>query len=308
MALPLAVRKDIRDKEPKIQEAKKKIDAALGFEVTIDINNEEVHKVLTEAGHSRKEAFTEPLSQYLDNLSQQLATITKDPQVKEELTKAISAKKISVVVQKDPLPSKEPERGNLGGNTYVGVEFKDGALRVIIPQNCFWSNISNISNPKEVSIIGVISKTLTPAGTLPLHMRVAMKAAEPKFQEAVKKISTAVGFEVTLDFDVYAAYTALGENKDRIPDAVPQYISGLGDNLAKICKDDMIKEALLEKFTTKKIKVQIHNGAFPNKDLFGGDSYVGLSFAGGDMAIVIPSNCWWCNMSNIASLKIEKIL
>jgi len=310
MALPLAVRKDIRDNEPKIQEANKKINAALGFDVTIEVNNESLQTLLTEANHSKKDSFTGPVSQYLDSLAQQIAVIAKDLMVKEELARVMPAKKVVFVLRKEDLPADEPGRSNFGGSSYTGFEFKDGALNVVVPVKNFWSNIGDVADPKTVSLLKVLSRTTTLASTLPLHIRVALRDTEAKRNDAVKKISAALGLDMIFDFDALAVYAGLSEHKDkdRMPEAIVRYLDGLNENLTKTCKDDMVKEALLEVVKSKKLKFAVVKGAFADNKKYGGDNYIGLSFENGDLTVVIPSDNFWCNLDNIKTLKIEKML
>jgi len=314
MALPLSVRKDIRDNQPKIDDAKAKLAAALGMsDLTLEINNEAAHALLVESSHSKKEAFTEIIARYLDNLSKQLDLMCKDPHVKEDLLKAVSAKKVVFSLLKTEWPSAEVEKY---GRVYVGVHFHDGVLELIVPVKNFWSNIDYIANPKEVDLTKVLTLQTRQAGALPLTARVALKAAEGKFNDAVKKLSGALGFEVQLDWNPVASYLVMEKERAnemaRMPfaDASARYLDGLGDNLAKVCKDDMVKEALLDKFKTKKVGVAVIPSADYEKDKakLGGDSYVGLSFDGGNMVVIVPAKSFWANMDNIKTLKIEKLL
>jgi hypothetical protein len=317
MSLPLAVRKDIRDNEPKLKEAEKALSAAVGFEVTVTVENETIHKNLTESNHSKKDAFTAIAADYLTNFSKQFALIMKDPVVKEDVTQALSAKKFIftvktdaefAVIEKDAVAYKK-----IGGRPYYGIEFKDGACVLFTPAKNFWCNIAQVGDPKEISVVNILSLH-APADALPLSVRAAMSKAEPDFTAAVKKVSAAVGFDVIFEFDPKPLYFALVETtkdyKDKIPDCVPRYITGLATNLEKCCKDDMIKEALLDKWKSKKLKITFVKGEFPDKEKpkYGGDSYIGLSFDGGDISIVIPTKYFWSNIDNISKLNIEKLL
>jgi hypothetical protein len=312
MSLPLAVRKDIRDNQAKIDDAKAKLAAALSFpDLTLEVNNESVHALLVEANHSKKDSFTEVVARYLDGLAKQLDLISKDAQVKAELHRVISAKKVAFNLLKTEWPSNEVEKY---GRIYVGVSFHDGILELLVPVKNFWSNIDYISNPKEVDITKVLTLQTRPAGTLPLPVRVTITATEPKMAAAVKKISAAVGFECTLDWDPTASFLALEKEVDvsRIPfaEACSRYLDGLGDNLTGACKDDMVKEALMDKFKTKKAGVAVIATADFEKEKAktGGDSYVGISFTGGNIVVVIPAKSFWSNIDNIKKISIEKLL
>jgi hypothetical protein len=317
MSLPLSLRKDIRDNEAKLKDAEKALSTAVGFDITVVVENETIHKILAESNNAKKEAFTAIVADYLTHLSKQFATIMKDPVVKEDVTKALSAKKIIFTVKTDAefaaIEKDAVAFKKIGGRPYFAIEFKDGACILFTPAKYFWSNIAAVGDPKELSIVNILSLA-APADALPLNVRAGLSKGEPEMQAAVKKVSAAVGFDVIFEFDPKPLYFALVETtkdyKDKIPDCVPRYITGLATNLEKICKDDMIKEGLLDKWKTKKLKVTFVKGEFPaaDKAKYGGDSYIGLSFDGGDLAIVIPTKWFWSNIDNISKLNIEKLL
>jgi len=309
MSLPLTLRKDIRDAEPKLAEIKKRIDGVLGFEVALEYNAEAIHPLLTEANHARKDAFGGPITGYFDNLAKQLEIICKDTTVREDLARVMTAKKIVFVVRKEDLPSSEPGKGDFGGSSMTGFEFKDGVFNIVVPMKRFWTNLGDLANPKEISIVTVLSRTCTPAATLPLHLRVRVRDTEAARQEAVKGICAALGTDIAFEFDPLYFYEGVSDHaqKDRFPDAVVKYLQGLRDNLTKSCKDAMIKEALVGAIKTKKLKFIVVKGKFPDPKLYGGETYVGLSFEHGDFNIVVPSAGFWTNMDTIANLKIEKL-
>jgi hypothetical protein len=307
MALPLSLRKDIRDNEPKFAEAAKKISGILGVEVTFDVNNEAIYAMLKEANNNKAESFSGPVAQYFAGLAKQLETITKEPLVKEELLRVLSAKKIGFQMRKDAFPKRE----EFGGNSYIGVEFKDGALNIICPVAQFWCNMSNIEQPKETNIVDVMSRFCTPAGTAPLTLRVNEASAKAKWNDSLKVISTATGQPFTFTYDLMAIHNALpvasgsSDYRQTFPLHFNSYLENIAKQITTLCADAMVKEEINRVATAHQIGIRIHKAAFTNEEKanWGNNSYIGVAIENGILWIIVPPTSWWTNVSELANVK-----
>jgi len=292
----------------KEEENMKKINAAIGTDFKFDYDALAIYGAMTNADY--KIAFPLHIANaYLDNLAKNLTDCLKDDMLKEEFLSVASAKKISIRLV--PEWKDDKTKQDFGGNGYNGFQFENGILYMQTCASKWWTNVQEIGNAKDgVSMLKVLSRCHTPPKTLPLHLRQAVRATDAKRAEFTQKCGAALGIPLTLEFDPLAFYEGVSDHpdKDRFPEASCTYIKNLSENLEKTCKDDMVKEALVDAIKSKKLKFQFVKGTFPDAKKYGGDSYIGLSFENGDLSIVIPSKNFWCNMSNIGQIKIEKML
>lgn len=91
------------------------------------------------------------------------------------------------------------------------------------------------------------------ASQLPLTARKSLKDAEPQNAEAIKKLEDATGW--TFEADAAAIHEALKNDGNLVGRLINQTLTRLVDNIIKLCKkDDMYKEAFVEKVTAKRIK------------------------------------------------------
>jgi hypothetical protein len=94
------------------------------------------------------------------------------------------------------------------------------------------------------------------AAQLPLTARKSLKDAEPVNAEAIKKLEAATGTTGwTFAADSEAIHEALKGDGNLVGRVISQILAGLVDNVIKLCKkDEMYKEAFVDKVTSKKIK------------------------------------------------------
>jgi len=301
-------RVNIAKAEPKKVEGMKKISAAIGVDFQLEYDAGVIYKALLDEKY--KIAFPLHITDsYLENISKGLTAAFAEPLVKEEFLKHTAAHKLLIRVADYPVDKSTDVNKNFGGSSYMGYVFEGGVWVLQIPPKNWWTNVAQLANPKDISLAQIFSRCHTPDGQLPLHLRVAVRDTEAARAAAVKKISAALGLELQLEFDPMAFYNEIPvANRDNFPQASGRYLDGLGTNLEKCCKDSMIKEAVQEACKSKKLGFTLIKGTFPDAKKYGGDTYVGISFEGGNLHVVIPTNNFWCNMDNISKIKIESML
>lgn len=144
--LPLDFRRAWRDEAPKLDAAVKKITAALGVPLTLQVDPYELWVGL---GVECKDRMRLPdaLPRYFEGLAANLAKACADSMVKEALQEALSAKLLRVELVQGVFTAEQQKKyGNKG---YVGISFENGALTVMVPTKRFWSNMDEI---KEIKV------------------------------------------------------------------------------------------------------------------------------------------------------------
>jgi len=309
MALPLAMRKDIRDHEEKIADVLKQMSAALGFEVTHDISWEGIAAQVPNA-HEKQPGRTVFL--HLASILKAIQFQCKDDEIiKQEFARVISKKKVSVVAEE----TDGDKRYILGGLAPAGVRFVDGVMQVVINSKTFGGTLNALEN---LNIAEVISKTCTPSGSMPLLVRHALHETEPARAASLKKISAALGQPIELEFNASEFYNQLGAFNchagDRADMAVfiKNALDGLATLVEKSCKDSMVKEAIQDALRNKKIKFLLQKDAiaFDDRKKYGGGAQCGMKLSGGDMIIVLSANQFSRGSigGNVADINIQTLL
>jgi hypothetical protein len=137
---------------------------------------------------------------------------------------------------------------------------------------------------------------------LPLTARKSLKDAEPQNAEAIKKLEAATGTTGwTFEADGAAIHEALKNDGNLVGRVINQTLTGLVDNIIKLCKrDDMYKEAFVKKITAKSIKFVVTSE---------GPAYCPgeTSFPEGALLVTIHKEKPWVNVNQTGN-KIESQL
>ena len=91
--------------------------------------------------------------------------------------------------------------------------------------------------------------------SLPLAARKNIKEKESKRDDNLARIEKATGQKYTFEVDISSIHNALAAaQKDRVGTHIyDSYLTPLADNIEKLCKDDMSKEAFVDATKTRKI-------------------------------------------------------
>jgi len=243
MALPLPLRKDLRDNEPSKIELLKRIDAATGVTGwTFEADIAALHND-PKTDKNFKERVGEGLfgkSSYLKVLADRIETEMKDAMVKEQFLQDCSAKKITFKIWDGCQFAAEPE-----------IHYANGVLE--IRQKTFPSNVADTGKDLRKRL-GQSS-----AGGLSLALKQNIRNQEPEMQKHLARISTASGgapWTFECDWAALAADCGDKNFKDRVAEAIigkTGFLGYLAEGIEGSCKDAMVKEAINEAASKHKI-------------------------------------------------------
>jgi len=255
MSLSLAVKKNVRDNEAAIQAAAKKLEMFSGGPITVDVDYAAVNEVLAKLkGYNDRPG--EIVKWIIEGLAGKWDYMFKNDQdFKDTLAKAWTTKKLIV----KPNSYKRPS-----GGEYHNVTLEEGSLVVNCDPELIASNVADIGKSAQTSL-----GLKTEAG---YSLKLAKNVVDykKKIDEKEKAIATATGVSgvsFKVDFlKIDAWIRALPNNggkgyEDRAAEVAFWVIDNLGNNLIKLAKDDLVKEALQEGW-----KGEIHMGE-PNAKL-----------------------------------------
>jgi hypothetical protein len=317
-SVPLNIKKDLKDKQPKFDELIKKIETSLGITgVTFAVNAEDNYNLL--ADNKQQSKFADAVLAYFTAAQTGIEGITKAASLaKDDFNKAFTSKTVSLKI----LPHEEYKvlqtQPDFGGNTHGGCSFnKNGDLQISTwnggaKVGGWWGNVHEISNYK------LFVRTVRNDSTkeLPLVHKIALATViQPKIDEQIKKLRALEGLsDANFQCDWLSAYKVfLAESKDHDPDSVKlvpavDYLLRTVENFEKkLWKDSMVREAILEKWKAP------HNIILlPSCDLKAQTGNVvkttctGLKIEGGDFFILAQAGKWWANVNELASLDLTK--
>ena len=226
--LPLIVRKDIKESEPKIKEQLEKIKAIMGKEYTFDVDHKDLHgKVPAD----RKDTFPRFVVSYLAGFTKNLEKLCKDDSLARDVVNEVASTG-KILFQID-----EAAKG------YSETKVVDGVITIRVISKNFPCNVDDTGKDFEASIVSSSSSTL------PLLLRKNIRDAEKKKVEFLAKIDKATGQSGwTMDADMptlYPKITAVDASRAVKLGTIiyNSYLENLASNLEAFCKDDMAKES-----------------------------------------------------------------
>jgi len=243
MALPLGLRKNLRDHEPSKVELLKKIDTATGVTGwTFDADIAALHASPKTDGNF-KERIGEGLygkSSYLSALAGRIETEMKDAMVKEQFLAEVSARKITFKLWDGCQYASDPE-----------IHYEGGVLE--IRQKTFPANVADTGKDLRKRL-GQSS-----AGGLSLALKQNIRDNEVHRDAHLARITKATGGAPwTFECDWAALAADCGDKNftDRVAEAIfgkSGFLGYLAEGIEGSCKDDMVKEAINEAASKHKI-------------------------------------------------------
>jgi len=176
-------------------------------------------------------------STYLENLASFLTTMCGDDTAKTALNQKWTSNKIFF-----EMDAKSP--------TYQNVNFPGGDMRLYCKPDNIWTNISTLG----ADIPGQLTSEYTGV-TLSLKSVQNIREYEQKSTDYLQAIATAIGRKTPVAFvveDLKGIDEQLNKNgyNNRVGEVLWEaYLNQISSKLTSLCADDMVKDAIAEKFT-----------------------------------------------------------
>ena len=246
--------------------------------MTFEPDYSALYKELDEKTRANVVHVPEYLLRWLPSLK---SSVLKDPLAKKAIVHTWTTKKITF-------------RFNAKTDGYLQAVFEDGVLYFQTKTTSFWCNLDELG--KNVPL------GATTGSGYPLALEQDMAKYEPKRVENLARIEKALGVTgITLEIVDWRKCedTADRGYKNRLGEvAYSWYLGGLADNIEKFCKDEMIKEAIRDAISKKKITLRVDEKA---------NSYHEERFEDGCLAILIRPNSYASNVAATGE-KLDKLL
>jgi hypothetical protein len=244
-ALPLPVRKNIRDNADKLKAALALFEPMIGAPATCEPDWAAVSEGL-KGDSTFKERLGDYVTSLVNGLASNFKTHTADVHFKEALKNAWTTKKI------------ELKFGDYTGESgvYQKVTMESGSVTVHPCKDYPSSNLGEAGKKANKTM------TLTTGAGLPPALAKSVADHEAKIKAAVDGLSAKGG--VTAKFtpnwnEIDAAIAAGDKNfKDRSPEVVQRWLEAILKEVTKAAADDLVKEALQDKW---KGEIVIHADA-----------------------------------------------
>jgi hypothetical protein len=256
MSLPLTLKKNIRDAEPKRDASMDNVKEYFGFseKPTMEVADD-LWLTLWESRNGTPQQTSIGRWVYEDlpkGFLHGLTDLLKDaPECKAALAQAWTTKKLII-----SLTGFEAHGSNLHHNLVLN----DGSLIIIgkSAKNMFDMTASIGRNPRVLDTINLT------AGGLPWKMKWELEqpGVQKKITAALDSLRATTQFkEVTWEADLEKIGDGFETRKPsrpkyNAPTAVSHLLGGLAENIAKCFKDDMVKEAILDKWKSGKVLIR----------------------------------------------------
>jgi len=307
MSLPLKTRKNIKDNEEKVKEALEKIKDASGVEFEFECDYADIHKVYTSKnkdGGSTVDQLGEIVYYYLQALAESIEQFCQDPLQKEALVEGSTAKKIGFKLL--PAAFKEVKGQSYCLSQYCRTVLDNGALIMQVPLPNFPANVSDVGRSLQVCFDD-------PKALLSLMGRKNIAQNQEKLQERLEKINAATGveFEVEVDFQTILENWKKAKKGDLDYETAKgigeivynYYMEGLADHIARVCQDELGKEAFVDAVSKKVINFEVIPELKKGESSF----YSRTKIVDGKLVLQVLGTNFPCNCGE-AGNDIEKLL
>jgi len=277
-ALPLRYRQYIRDEETKRNNHAQKISDALGVEYTFDID----WAALFAGAADKTESgwrLPETISAYTNVLANRISGYGQDELAKEQFLEETHKRTIKIIFDKNA----KIESG------YCKEAIQDGVLSLTIK---YAANVDEAGR-SILDLLGI------GPGQLPLTVRMNIRDHEAKRQEQLQRIREATGFsDLEWDFGWNGITSAITQSEaNRIGETYASVCRAAANRLESLCKDEMVKEAIVDALSAKKIKFLFDKNAKFN-------NYTKAAFVEG---VLVFTTKYFANIDEIGN-DIESLL
>lgn len=292
--LPLAVKKAIRDYEPTVATQLAELTALVGSPVKYEFDWPTLWTAL-EGNSNQARIPMAVIEYYMKGLINLLKKSLSDDLVKKAFVSQFTTGVItfSIVDEKYSAPEKELATWNL----YNGLRFVNGKLDFITKEGRFFSNVDYIET--ETKLVDLLANV---PGELPLAITILIRDETAQREAVLARIAKATGVDrVTWDTDAdYKDFVKmLPERVKNSPQALLQYITGLAVCIERECKDDMVKEAIVDAFGAKKVSIRCVPSMKAVSGLKMDDMYTGVQIDGGVITAMSEPSRWYSNLDHI---------
>lgn len=299
--LPLAVKKAIRDLEPKQVAALATTSKLAGFpaDVKFEYNVEAAYAAMD--GHKDQDKLPNVvIEKYLPAAIEALNRAWKEDLVSAAFLKAFTAKHITFTIV--PADFVVDKASPAIWNGYNGLRMEEGRLDIFIKKSTFWTNTDKLWQIKLAEVLDPI-----PTGGLPLSVQVKIRETKADRDTQLARAAKALGLDaLTCDVDAdYAQILATAEKPN--VDAYTQYLKAIATCFEKKAADDMVKEAVVDAMKEKKISVRVVPDMKAVSGLKMDNGYNGVQFDGGVVTVLTTPKNYWTNVSKAEQFDLVKL-
>jgi len=225
----------------------------------------------------------------------------KDALNKAELVRLWTTKNVTFTVEPESFVGADYVKTNVGSwNGYNGIRIVNGDFDIVTKVDRFWSNTDHVWQEKyEVAF-----NNATVAGTLPLVLRKELRDEAGRIEAVQKRLGKSLGLD-TVKWDIVADGLAVSARKDLRDDykfsayLAIQYMEALATCLEKQAADEMVREAVVDAFSTKTVSLKVYDTVQGVKGLETHSSYNGIQFLEGQIIVFTPAANWACNVDQV---------
>lgn len=292
--IPLAVKKAIRDQEATVTAQLAELTTIVGAPVKYEINYEAAWPMME--GSDRQAQL--PLA-VVDYYFKGLIALLKRDLADELVKKAFLSQFTSGIITFSIVDEKyEAPAGSLSTwNRYNGLRFQDGKLDLFTKQDRFFSNVDYIET--ETKLVQLLENL---PGDLPLAITILIRDETVAREAALAKIAKATGVD-KVTWNVVADFQDFVKVKpDRVkdsPQALLQYIQGLANLIERECKDDLVKEAIVDAFSAKQVAIRCVPSMKAVAGLKMDNMYTGVQINDGVITALTEPSRWYANLDYI---------
>lgn len=237
---PLTLRINMAEYAPKLQEQLEEIEEHTGIKFEFECDYAGLFKTIpADRKRDYGNRIGEVMTWYLGGLISGFRYKVENPLRKEAIAELCTAKKIGFHMYPT---AAEYKKVVPWGTSYCRTRVVDGVLVMETNGDNFCSNVDNVLDCFDHTFMG--------NPVLPLAARVDIASSQEKRDEFVSRISAAVGKPFTFETDWNALTPLLVTRgyENRHGEVMTWYLEPLASNMENLCKDELGKEAINEKF------------------------------------------------------------
>jgi hypothetical protein len=287
-----------QQQEPEQKKELATIAGLVGFEPTVDLQLEKNWAALE--GNSYQASLVDAFGAYFKSFREGLSREMQDAMTKADFLKQWTTKKFTFTVEPESFVGADYAKDKVAAwSGYNGLRFVNGDLDLFTKTDRFYSNVDYVFQIKYEDLLKNVKDDL------PLVLRKDLRDDAERIEKVKARIAAAVGVD-KVEWDIVEdAKAILGNPKVRADYAFStnlalQYMDNLAYCLEKKCADDMVKEAIADAFSAKKISLKCYDDLNGLKGLETHSSYNGIQFLDGQIIVFARSDNWACNIDQVS--------
>jgi hypothetical protein len=295
-AFPLAVRANLQEYGPKIEETLQELRSSTGVEFEFECDYAGLYNILpASVKSSYGDRLGEVMHWYLEALSRGLKQKIENPLRKEAVQELCTAKKITFHMF--PNAAEYKKACSFGGN-YCRIRLVDGALAMETKDDSMCSNIDYISDCFDDCFAG--------SPDFPLTLRVNMAEYQDKINEAIDEIEEHTGIKFEFECDYPGLFKSIPADRkrdygNRLGETAHWYLQAVSRAFSYKCQNALRKEAVVELCTAKRIGFALLDKNEYKKLAPWGSSYGRCRVVDGLLVIEVPADNFCSNVDEVLS-------